>query len=532
MINHINIKDFAIIKDLDLDLNDGLNIFTGETGSGKSIIIEAISMALGARADNAYIRSGCDKAIITLVIDDKVIKREISSNGKNLCRIDGEIVSLAELNSFCKSLVDIHGQYDHQSLLNQENHTKVLDTFGGEDINKVKSIVAESYKNFSLVSSELRTIKSKLRDAERQKDIYSFEIDEIEKANLLPNEDEELEEEIKLMQNSESIFETICAISDSLFNNNHSANSALGKAMQNMDKIKDYSEELNDFAETIANAFYSIDELNSEMRDFRDKINFSPELLEEKIERSELINKLKRKYGNTIEEILEYKDHAKESVSLIIDADEHISELESKLLLIKEEYTAASNRLNVLRNQAAKSLEKSITKELKDLSFNDANLVINLNKCAASENGTTTAEFLISTNKGEDAKPLIKIISGGELSRIMLALKRIIGDLDSIPTMIFDEIDTGISGATAGVVGEKLKSIANNHQVLCITHLPQIACLADKHYKINKTSDANATYTNITPLDKNQSIEELARLLSGTEITDEARRQAAKLIQG
>ncbi|MDO5441754.1 MAG: DNA repair protein RecN [Bacillota bacterium] len=526
MITHISIKDFAIIKDLDLELEDGLNIFTGETGSGKSIIIEAISMALGSRADNTYIRTGCDKAVITLVIDDTVIKREISTNGKNLCRIDGEIISLSELNTFCKSLVDIHGQYDHQSLLNPDNHTKVLDSFGGEEIAKVKNIVSESYKNFALISTELRTIKTRIRDAERQKDIYSYEIDEIEKANLAPNEDEELEEEIRLMQNSESIFETLCSISDALFNNDQSANNNLGIAMQNIEKIKNYSEELNSYA------YYSIDELNSDMRDFRDKINFSPELLEEKIERSELINKLKRKYGNTIEEILAYKDHAKESMSLIIDAGEKISELESKLLLLKEEYGTAANRLNTLRNDAAKKLAKSITKELNDLNFNNSNFTINLNKCTASENGTTAAEFMISTNKGEEAKPLIKIVSGGELSRIMLALKRIIGDLDSIPTMIFDEIDTGISGATAGVVGEKLKSISSNHQVLCITHLPQIACLADKHYKINKTSDDNATFTNITPLDKDQSIEELARLLSGTEITEEARKQAAKLIQG
>ena len=532
MITHLNIKDFAIIKDLDLDLNSGLNIMTGETGAGKSIIIEAISMALGARADSTYIRTGADKAIITLVIDDYVIKREISSQGKNLCKINGEIVSVAELSTFCKKYVDIHGQYDNQSLLNPENHTNILDMYGGQELLKVKNITIDSFKDLSLIASELKNIKSKISDAQRQKDIYKYEINEIDSADLHSGEDEELAEEINLMQNSESIFSSLCNISDALYNNDYCATNSLGKAMSEIDSISQYSEDLQKFSNIISDAYYAIDEMNSDLRNFRDGINFSPELLNSKIERAELIEKLKRKYGSSIEEIISYRDKAAQSLSLMEDADERIADLESRLELYKEEFNTASNRLNALREKAALDLAFNITKELQELNFNNAAFQVDLKPCAPCINGTTSAEFMISTNLGEDAKPLAKIASGGELSRIMLALKRITGDLDNIPTMIFDEIDTGISGATAGIVGEKLKSISLKHQVICITHLPQIAALADFHYKIEKKSDENATYTSITPLTVEQSIEELARLLSGTEVTDEARAQAKQLILG
>ncbi len=531
MISHINIKDFAIIKDLDLELNPGLNILTGETGSGKSIIIEAISMALGARADASYIRTGAEKSVITLVIDDNVIKREINSQGKNLCRINGEIVSLSELSSFCNKLVDIHGQYDNQSLLNPENHTNILDMYGGTELLKVKKITVDSYKDLSLINSELKNIKAKITDAQRQKDIFKYEIEEIDAAKIHSGEDEELEEEISLMQNSETIFSALCNISDALYNSEYCATNSLGKAMSEIEDISKYSDDLAQFSSIISDAYYAIDDMNSNLRSFRDGINFSPKTLNEKIERLEEINKLKRKYGSTIEAVIEYRDKAAKSLNLMEDADDRIADLESKLGLYREEYTAASNRLNVLREKASLDLAFNITKELQELNFSNAAFSVDLNPCTPCINGTTEAEFMISTNKGEDSKPLAKIASGGELSRIMLALKQIIGDLDNIPTMIFDEIDTGISGATAGIVGEKLKSISQNHQIVCITHLPQIAALGDYHYKIEKTSDDNATYTSITPLDKEQSIEELARLLSGTEITEEARAQARQLIQ-
>ncbi|MBR5756430.1 MAG: DNA repair protein RecN, partial [Firmicutes bacterium] len=285
------------------------------------------------------------------------------------------------------------------------------------------------------------------------------------------------------------------------------------------------------FLSTISDAYYALSDIRGEIRSYRDSINFAPELLEEKIERSEYIEKLKRKYGSSVEEILAYRDRISENLDLMDDADARIAELENKMVLCKKAFDTAAERLNVLRDKTALHIEKEVTKELKDLNFSNALFSVKLSPCAASERGTTSAEFLITTNKGEELKPLAKIASGGELSRIMLALKRITGDLDNIPTMIFDEIDAGISGATAGIVGEKLKSISKNHQIICITHLPQIAAKGDAHYRIQKTSDEKATYTTVTPLDDNELVEELARLLSGTEITDAARKQAKELLK-
>lgn len=537
MISHISIKNFAIINELELDLKPGLNILTGETGAGKSIIIEAVSMALGSRADADYIRTGSDKAVIALALDDEqgneyVVKREISAQGKNICRINGEIVSLGELSTLCRSLADIHGQYDHQSLLDPFRHTGILDMYGGEELIKIKDLTADSYKKLSLIAGELKAIKAKVTESQRQKDLYAYELNEIDSAQLSLGEDSELEDEIKLMQNSENIFETLCNVSETLYGEAYSAKDMLGKALHDMEGIAEYSEELRSFASTLADAYYAVDEIDSEMRNFRDKISFSPELLEEKLSRAELINKLKRKYGASIEAVLEYRGKAADSIALMEDADSRITELESKMLMYKENFDTAAERLNALRGRAAALLEDKVSAELRELNFSSALFTVKLVPCSPSEQGTSSAEFFICTNKGSDAKPLAKAASGGELSRIMLALKRITGDLDKIPTMIFDEIDSGISGATAGIVGEKLKSIAETHQIICITHLPQIAAAGKHHYKIEKSSDETSTYTTVTPLDQEQSIEELARLLSGTEITEAARTQARKLIQG
>ncbi len=536
MLNHISIKDFAIIKDLDLDLHEGLNIMTGETGAGKSIIIEAISMALGSRADSDYIRTGSDKAIISISADDKdgneyVMRREITSNGKNVCKINGELVSLSELSSLCKGLADIHGQYDHQSLLDPDKHTDILDIYGGDELLKVKAITAESYRNLSMISTELRSIKSRVSDAQRQKEIYAYEIKEIEEANLVPGEDSRLEEEIRIMQNSENIFNTLISVSDMLYENDYNAVDALGHAMNDLEYISEFSEELKKFTQNISDAYYTINDMQGELRAFRDRLDFTPELLDEKIQRQVDIDQLKRKYNaDSIEGILAYRDKIAESMSLMLDADDRIKELENKMVLCKSAYDTAAERLTTLRKDTALKIEKEVTKELGELNFSNALFSVKFTDCAASENGNSRSEFLITTNKGETPKPLAKIASGGELSRIMLALKRIVADYDEIPTMIFDEIDAGISGKTAGIVGEKLKSISKNHQIICITHLPQIAALGDHNYKIEKTSDDTATYTNIVPLSGEEMTEELARLLSGTEITDAARTQAKELI--
>lgn len=550
MISHISIKDFAIIKELELDLHPGLNIITGETGAGKSIVIEAISMALGSRADTDFIRTGADKASITITADPEgidlsalleeagvpaddplIIRREISAGRKSLCRVNGTIVPLSYLGRLCRHLADIHGQYDTQALLNPEGHIDVLDLYGGDSLRSVAAMVKGFYTDMTRTRSALESLQRKLADSERQKDLMRYEVQEIDAAQLQSGEDETLEEEIRLMQNSEDIYQKLSQVYDAVYDSDDSASGRLSTCLSALESISSYSNDLSDAAQQFSDAYYALDDLGRSLRRLRDSVSFSPEELEEKMERLDLIEKMKRKYGGSLDAVFAYREKAEQELSVIENADAQLDDLKSKLKLYSEQYETAAARLSVLRQRAAKLLESEVDKELKELNFADAALSVSIEPAAAGEKGSDNVEFLICTNKGEAFKPLAKIASGGELSRIMLAMKRIIGDLDAIPTMIFDEIDAGISGATAGVVGEKLRSIAAGRQVVCITHLPQIAALGDHHYRIRKTSDGISTQTTVVPLDPQERVEELARLLSGTVVTESARQQARELLK-
>ncbi|MBR3034357.1 MAG: DNA repair protein RecN [Firmicutes bacterium] len=550
MISHISIKDFAIIRDLELDLHPGLNIITGETGAGKSIIIEAISMALGSRADTDYIRTGAEKASITLtadmedldvqeILDDAgvpaddplVLRREISAGKKSLCRVNGTIVPLSFLGRLCRRVADIHGQYDTQTLLNPEGHVDVLDLYGDDELRNVSHMVSGFYMDLTHTKAALDSLRRKLADSERQKDLMRYELQEIEDSCLQEGEDETLEEEIRLMQNSEDIYQKLSQVYDAVYDSDDSASGRLGACLSALESISSYSKDLADAAQQFSDAFYALDDLGRDLRRLRDGVSFSPEELNGKMERLDLIDRLKRKYGGSLEAVFAYRDKAQRELQTIENADAELEDLESKKKLYQEQYETAAARLSVLRKRTAKTLEQEVDRELADLNFADAALSVSIEDAPAGEKGSDCVEFLIRTNKGEAFKPLAKIASGGELSRIMLALKRIVGDLDRIPTMIFDEIDAGISGATAGVVGEKLRSISADHQIVCITHLPQIAALGGHHYRIEKTSDGISTYTTVVPLSEEGRVEELARLLSGTTVTDSARQQAKELLK-
>jgi DNA repair protein RecN (Recombination protein N) len=318
---------------------------------------------------------------------------------------------------------------------------------------------------------------------------------------------------------------------DAVYDSDDSASGRLSACLSALESVSSYSKDLSDAAQQFSDAYYALDDLGRDLRRLRDGVSFSPEELNEKMERLDLIDRLKRKYGGSLEAVFAYRDKAQQELQTIENADAELEDLESKLKLYKEQYETAAARLSVLRKRTAKTLEKEVDRELADLNFADAALSVSVEPSAASEKGSDRVEFLIRTNRGEAFKPLAKIASGGELSRIMLAMKRIIGDLDRIPTMIFDEIDAGISGATAGVVGEKLRSISADHQIVCITHLPQIAALGDHHYRIEKISDEISAHTTVVPLSQEERIEELARLLSGTTVTDSARQQARELLK-
>lgn len=550
MISHISIKDFAIIKELELDLHPGLNIITGETGAGKSIVIEAVSMALGSRADTDYIRTGADKASITLTADmdavsvgnlleeagvpaddPLIIRREISAGSKSLCRVNGTIVPLSFLNRLCRHVADIHGQYDNQTLLNTDHHVEVLDLYAGEETQNVRRMVCGFYRDLTKAKADLQALEKKLADSERQKDLMRYELQEIEAAGLAAGEDEALEDEIRLMQNSEEIYNTLSHVYDAVYDSEDSASGRLSSCLSSLENISSYSKDLSDAAQQFSDAYYALDDLGRDLRKLRDSVSFSPEELEEKMERLDLIERLKRKYGGSLDAVFSYRENAEKELRTIENADAELEDLKSKCRLYREQYETSAARLSVLRKRAAKELEKNVDRELAELNFRDAALSVSIEPEEPSERGSDRVEFLIRTNKGESFKPLAKIASGGELSRIMLGLKRILAGLDHIPTLIFDEIDAGISGATAGVVGEKLRTIAADHQIVCITHLPQIAALGDHHYRIEKISDEISTHTTVVPLSEEERVEELARLLSGTQITESARQQARELLK-
>ncbi len=535
MINHISIRDFAIIENTEIDFHSGLNILTGETGAGKSIVIEAVSLALGARADTAFIRSGCEKAVVQLTGDidgeETVITREVSSSGKNLCRLNGDLVTLAQLNAYCRKLADIHGQYEHQSLLNPEYHINLVDIYHQNDIAPVKQMNAKLFSAYKDAKSKLESLLSSAAENARQRDFIAFELNEIKEAKLTEGEDAELEERIALLQNSEHIYKLLARAYEAGKESMPAAMDIMSEIQTALSDIALYTEELGSISSEFSDIFYRLDDIFRDIRNARDSIIFSQEELDEAIFRLEYINKLKHKYGNTIAEILGYAEQTAAKLQTIENIDEEKANLEFEINTLETQLTAASERLTALRKVSAEELEMKISKELSELNFADSRIKISFDALPAfTENGTDRIEFLISTNKGEPLKPLAKIASGGEMSRIMLAFKNIIADYDNIPTLIFDEIDAGISGITASIVGKKLKEIAENHQIICITHLPQIAAFGEHNYRIQKYSSENSVKTTVEALDENEKINEIARLLGGINITDITIKSAEELI--
>lgn len=535
MLNHISIKNFAIIENTEIDFEEGLNIITGETGAGKSIVIEAISLALGSRADSSFVRNGSDKAIVQLLAtlnnQEIVITREVSSTGKNLCKLNGQIVTLTELNETCKKLADIHGQYDNQYLLNPENHIILVDNYQLDKITPIKQSFSSVFHSFIETKAKLKKLISMEQDNLKKKDFYQFEISEIDNAALLENEDVHLEEKISVLHNSEKIYDALESAYSCLSNEDFSVLSALNSSLHGIREISSYSNDLLALSDEFSDAYYKLEDVATNVRNLRDSITFSPEELDTSISRLNLIESLKKKYGSTIPEILEYRDRIEEELSLLKNYDESKLSLEKELTVLKERLIDISKSLTKVRKESAKDLEQKIQKELHDLNFQDANLEISFSTPPEIQpNGNDIVEIMISTNKGEPLKPLVKTASGGEISRIMLAFKNITCAYDNIPTMIFDEIDSGISGITASIVGRKLKDISNNYQIICITHLPQIAATGDYNYRIHKETDDKKTYTIVKKLTENEKVDEIARLLGGTNITETTKKSARELI--
>ena len=540
MITRIVINNFAIIKELEAELFSGLSVVTGETGAGKSIVIEALSMALGGRADKSMVRSGTGRAVITLVTDARempeIMTREIGATGKSLCKVNGEIVPLARLESFTLGNVDVHGQYDHQSLLLQEKHIGLLDAFGHADILSAAESTLSAYNSYEDVSKRLSGLKRGAATAERELDFLRYEIKEIEGAGLIPGEDEELEARVRIMQSSEKIFEALASAYGLLSGENDletSVLSAVGGIRDSLSGLSGFDGEFAKMAEVSAETYYALEELESQVRKAKDAMEFSQADLDNALSRLDRIERLKVKYGGSVADVLAHMDRAAERVSAAENSDAQIAALEEELSAARELYAREAGELSALRRASAKKLEEAITRQLVELNFKDSTFSVSIESDAnmISGGGIDRVEFMLSANKGQPLLPLAKVASGGELSRIMLAFKSVTGDFDGVGTMIFDEIDSGISGVTASIVGEKLLRMADAHQIICITHLPQIAACADHHYILEKRTEGEETFTTLREIQSDDRVDEIARLLGGRTITETTRENARELIK-
>ena len=541
MITNLHIKNIGIISDISFNLNQGLNVLTGETGAGKSLIMNSFNLLMGGRFSKDIIRKGEEFCFVEagiylpeykgLVEENIVVSREIYLNGRNICKINGRLATVSELKEFMANVIDIHGQHDNQLILNPETHIGYLDCYIGEKIQSKKERFLKLYDEYKSLKNELKKNYGDDIEKQRKLDLLNYQKNEIETAKLIIGEDEELEQERALISNSEKISANLEEADVQI---NNGAIDSISVAIRALGKIEGYSKEYEECLNTLRSVYYDIQEVSRSIVDLKEDTSFDEQRKNEIEERLDLIFSLKRKYGNSITEILDYNEKISKEIETIENLEDYIKDLKNKLANIENEMFDISKSMNKIRLEESVNLENKINNELKDLEMRNAKIRIkidfNQNK-DFNQNGLDKVEIFITTNVGSDEKPLIKIASGGEMSRIMLAIKRVLADTDKVPIMIFDEIDTGISGIAANSVSEKLKAISKKHQVICVTHLANIAANADYHYYISKQVIDDKTETNIKMLDEEESIKEIARISSGniTEIALDHARELKKM---
>jgi DNA repair protein RecN (Recombination protein N) len=536
MISNLQIRDFAIIKDLEACFLPGLSVITGETGAGKSVVIEAMSLALGSRADKSMVRTGTEKAVVSLVLEpETILRREVSAQGKAVCKINGEIVTLGQLADATAGQVDIHGQYDHQSLLISDKHLSLLDAYGHEYTAAAAEKTAEAYAQYRSALQAQQSAAAQGAASDRELDFLQYEIQEIDAARLRTGEDEELEARVHIMQSSEKIYETLSRVYRQLSGGDGEETSALslaGGVRDGLAGLTGYGPEFEQMAGAGADAYFTLEELETSVRAALDRMEFKQSDLDAALSRLDQIDRLKRKYGGSIDAVLTQRDTAAARILGAENREARMAELGRALAEAETRYLAEAGTLSEIRRAVAGKLEGAITEQLCELNFREARFAVSLETdgSARTENGFDRAEFLLSANKGQPLLPLAKVASGGELSRIMLAFKSVTGDFDGIETMVFDEIDSGISGVTASIVGEKLRRMAGRHQIICITHLPQIAAYADHHFLLEKSTNESETFTILREIFGEDRVGELARLLGGRNVTGTARDNARELI--
>lgn len=554
MLSDLQVKNFALINQVNINFKKGLNILSGETGAGKSIIIGALDLLLGARANTDVIRSGKEAAYISaffqpeeLTIINKIlteagiekedsgilIAREIRENGRNRTLINGQLATLKIVKKISRYLIDIHGQHEHQLLLDPGSHLMILDAFIGQEIQPLKNNIKSLYQELNKVQKELAEIEIDDSQRARELDIINFQIDEIEEASLMKGEYEDLKEEYKSLSHAEEIYQVVAELISALSGDDYSEKGIMDRLAVLKNKfveIEDYNQRLKKLNKKFADIYYSLEEFVFDLGDFESAFNYDEQRIAIISDRLDLINTLLRKYGEDIETVLSYLEELYQKRDKLENIEEKISSLTKKNNKFKKEILKKSGELSQLRKEYAKKLEVKLKAELKDLAMEDVRFKVDFKQKEITADGTDQIEFLISPNRGEDLKSLTKIASGGELSRIMLSLKTITAALDQVDTLIFDEVDSGVGGNTAAKMAAKLSQIAAERQIICITHLPQLASAANHHFLIKKERGENRTFTKIYALDKDERVAEIARMIGGATITDKTLAHAEEMV--
>ena len=536
MITTLHIKNIGIIDDLIIDLNKGLNVLTGETGAGKTLIVDSLGIIAGGRFSKEMIRRGESVSFVEMCLylpnhpeaieGNIIVSREINTSGKNLCKINGRLVTVNELRNFMKNVIDIHGQYDNQTLMDTEFHTKYLDKFIGKNLEEEKSEYLNLYNEYKDLKTKLKENYGDEIEKQRKLDLLQYQYKEIKSANLKVGEDETLEEKRRIMMNSEKVAESLNNVS---YNLETTVIDVINDSIRALEKIENVDEKYGTKLVELKNIYYEVQELSRDVTDMKDDVYFDEQERNEVEERLDEIYSLKRKYGNSIEDILKYKEELESEINRIENLDEENKKIKVDIEKHEKNMEIICKSITCKRKEKSKILNEKINQELTELEMKNARF--NAKVIEDEEfnlNGKSHVEFVIATNLGEEEKKLNKIASGGEMSRIMLAIKTVLSEIDEVPVLIFDEIDTGISGIAANSVGMKLRKISKMHQVLIVTHLATIAAKGEYNYYIYKEVNNNKTNTKIKLLDEEEVIKEIARISSG-EVTDIAISHAKEL---
>lgn len=551
MIVELSVENVAIIERSQLQLGPGFTVLTGETGAGKSLLIDAIELVLGERADTDLVRAGAARAVVAAVFDFSdhpelralaadqgleledgllYVQREVAAEGRSNCRVGGKLAPVAALKKLGQRLVDLHGQHDHQSLLHPERHGEFLDGWIGEPIPELKHAMANAYQVWSEAKQDLAALQRGVREREQRLDMLRFQVEEIRNASPQPGEFEELEARLSRLQHSEKLAEAVFGAIDQLSEQERCAIDLAGASLRSLEAVQRFDPEVEDLVEQVRSAWVGLDEATRSLRAYGERLEVEPRLLEATAERLDLLKRLRRKYGETEATILEFLAEAERELELLTDHEQTIERLELRVKQSEEQARKAAEKLSAARRSRAPEFAKQVTEQLHDLAMEKARFDVRFTDRAMDHDGTDAIEFFFSANVGEPERPLAKIASGGEVSRVMLAIKTALAGRAGVPTLIFDEVDSGLSGRAAAVVARKLEELATHYQILAISHLPQIASRATTHFRIEKQERDGRVLTSVRGLDGQERIEEIARMLAGEALSESALANARDLL--